>query len=91
MTDQYVGWPKTVNQFENFRPNGWLLGPELDLKQPNQVVRIYHVMSDGNLDLISAVRISQARYAPFVPTAGKYVAKIGERDQIQFEVKEEGK
>ncbi|MCB0826731.1 MAG: alkaline phosphatase D family protein [Armatimonadetes bacterium] len=91
VTDQYVGWPKTVNQFENFRPNGWLLGPELDLKQPNQVVRIYHVMSDGNLDLISAVRISQARYAPFVPTAGKYVAKIGERDQIQFEVKEEGK
>ncbi len=73
---QYDGWPVTVNQYDNYRPEpaGWLQAVEVAGVE-NPVVKVYE---EENGDLVYAVRIrNNAFEAPIYDMSKTYRMEVG--------------
>ncbi len=75
---QFVGWPITISQFDNYgrKAKAWL--PEIsvtDVKNP-----VVQVINESNGKIEYTVRISGNSYRPKVFALGKYTIKISEPD-----------
>jgi hypothetical protein len=75
---QYVGWPRTISQFDNYprKPAAWL--PTVTVGTPDPVVQVVDE-SDGSV--VYTVRIKGNTYAPPVFKAGTYTLNVGEGAQ----------
>lgn len=73
--NRFPGWPLTIDQLDNDgrRPFGYL--PRLQLKRPNQVLKI---INEETRELIKAIRIKGTSFTPSVFAVAKYTLVIGE-------------
>lgn len=72
---QYVGWPITISQFDNFNPRESFQLPTVQLSEADQVVT---VRNSASREVVSSVRIKGNTYQPKVLELGNYTIEIGE-------------
>ncbi len=75
---QYEGWPKTIDQLDNYgrRPVAWL--PQLKIKgAKNPVVQIVDESDDS---VVYTLRIKGTIFSPGVFKSGEYTIVVGEGD-----------
>ena len=80
-TQQYPGWPKTIQQSDNYgrKPVAYL--PTLNIKgQSNPVVRI---IDESTRELVYTLRIQGRSFRPKVFRDGIYTIKIGEGADVK--------
>jgi hypothetical protein len=70
---EFLGWPITVNQFQNYegRVAGWL--PTLTSNVEDPVVTVYRA---DTKELVYAIRIKGNSFTPPVYEAGEYIVKV---------------
>jgi hypothetical protein len=83
-TQQYTGWPRTINQFDNLGAKTEALLPQLRIVGRSDPV--IQVESEG--ELVYCVRIKGNSFQPKVPKTGKYSVTIsdGKRQQTLSDV-----
>ncbi|MGJ8743969.1 metallophosphoesterase family protein [Polaribacter sp.] len=74
---QYVGWPITISQLDNFNPRKTFQLPTLELSKEDQVVTIKKSTTN---EVISSLRINGETFQPKVLELGSYTIEIGEGD-----------
>lgn len=72
---QYIGWPITISQMDNFNPKISFELPTLKLSKENQVVT---VKKNSTKEVVSSIRTKGKTYQPKVLELGSYVIEIGE-------------
>ncbi|WP_051336297.1 alkaline phosphatase D family protein [Aquimarina latercula] len=72
---QYLGWPITISQSDNFKIKKGFELPTLLLNKINQVVTI---RDSYTKELISSIRVKNNTYQPKVLKKGEYNIEIGE-------------
>jgi hypothetical protein len=73
---QYLGWPRTIQQTDNYarQPSGWL--PALEIAGPaNPVVRVFDESTGA---LVYALRIVGNHFQPHTFTCGPHTVEVGE-------------
>jgi len=77
---QYEGWPKTIDQLDNYgrKAAAWL--PELRLNRPDQVVQ---VIDEESLEIVYTLRIKGQNFRPKVFHAGQYSIRVGEGSRMK--------
>ena len=80
-TKQYLGWPKTVDQEDNYGRKAVAYLPTLKITgQNNPVVQVIDE-SDG--EVIYTLRINGTSFRPKVFQKGTYTVKVGEGDSVK--------
>ncbi len=80
-TKQYLGWPKTIDQQDNYGRAAKSYLPTLVITgQVNPVVKI---IDESNGQWIYALRINGTQFRPKVFKDGRYTIEIGEGDRKQ--------
>ncbi len=78
-TKQYPGWPKMIDQLDNYGRKAKAYLPTLKVRgQTNPVVKVIDE-SDGNW--VYALRINGSEFRPKVFKEGTYTIEVGEGDQ----------
>jgi hypothetical protein len=72
---QYVGWPITISQLDNFNPKKTFQLPTLELSKEDQVVTIKKSTTN---EVISSLRINGKTFQPKVLELGSYTIEVGE-------------
>ena len=72
---QYVGWPITISQLDNFNPKKTFQLPTLELSKEDQVVTIKKSTTN---EVILSLRINGKTFQPKVLELGSYTIEIGE-------------
>ncbi|MCF7974046.1 MAG: hypothetical protein K9N55_09550 [Phycisphaerae bacterium] len=81
ITQQYPGWPKTIQQTDNYGRMPLAYLPALNIKgQTNPVVQI---VDESNNDVVYTLRILGQSFSPKVFHEGTYTIKVGEGDHIK--------
>ncbi len=73
---QYLGWPKTINQLDNYSREAvaWLPAVEVDgMDDP-----VVQVINESNDEIVYTLRINGTSFRPKVFREGKYTVKVGE-------------
>jgi hypothetical protein len=71
---QYPGWPRTISQFDNFRPPSWGKLGELSFAVENPVIQVLDAESK---EILYTVRIAGRTFTPAVPKDRAVVVKAG--------------
>lgn len=80
-TKQYPGWPKTIDQTDNYGRKAAAYLPTLNITgQTNALVKI---IDESTGDWVYALRINGQQFKPKVFKPGKYTIEIGEGDEKQ--------
>ena len=74
-SEQYQGWPMTIQQKDNYGREALAYLPELELDKEDQVVQ---VVNESNQEIIYTLRINGKKFRPKVFEKGSYTIKIGE-------------
>ncbi len=77
---QYMGWPVTISQMDNFEIEEGYDLPILEISKEDQVVTVRHNYTN---EVISAVRIKGKIYQPKVFENGNYTIEVGEGKNIK--------
>ncbi|MEL7120312.1 MAG: hypothetical protein AAFO07_12750 [Bacteroidota bacterium] len=77
-SQQYKGWPLTINQQDNYRIKDGYELPTLQLSKSEQVVTVIRSYTS---EVVSSLRIKGNTYQPKVYEAGQYSILIGEGAQ----------
>jgi hypothetical protein len=79
--DQYAGWPKTIDQLDNYsrKPKAWL--PTVTVSGPaNPVIQI----TDQAGEIVYALRINGNTFQPGVFKVGAYTIKVGYPEENKY-------
>jgi hypothetical protein len=80
-TEQYLGWPLTIDQLDNYGRQATAYLPTLVVKgQANPVVK---VIDEASGDWVYALRIRGGEFRPKVFAQGSYTIEVGESDTKQ--------
>ena len=79
---QYTGWPRTINQLDNYgrNPVAWL--PKLQttgMESP-----IVQIIADDTKEIVYTLRIKGASFQPKVFKPGTYTIKVGDPDRNKW-------
>jgi len=77
---QYEGWPKTIEQKDNYGRKAVAYLPELKINKVDQVVQIVDETYD---EIVYTIRIQGREFRPRVFQAGVYTIKVGEGKNIK--------
>ena len=78
-SEQYEGWPITINQTDNYgrQAKGYL--PELSIKGINKPV--VEIINEKNNDVVYSIRLNKNSFKPKIfDTTASYTIKVGEPD-----------
>ncbi len=74
--DQFPGWPKTINQIDNYAREAAAYLPTIKLKENNEpVIRIIEAQTGS---LVYNIRMNGKKFTPKVFEEGEYIIEIGE-------------
>jgi len=75
-TKQYLGWPKTITQQDNYARKAVAYLPSIEVTgKTNPVVQI---IDQQNNEIVYTLRIKGSNFRPKVFKAGKYTIKVGQ-------------
>lgn len=75
-SDQFPGWPKTIDYLDNYGKAPVAFLPTLEIKgQPNTVVQ---VVEKGSNEIVYTLRIRGNRFRPKVFSEGEFVVRVGD-------------
>ena len=82
---QYQGWPRTINQLDNYsrKAVAWL--PEIKVEGISDAV--VHIINDKSKETVYSIRIKGNSFKPKVFATGKYSIKVGEPESGQWKSK----
>ncbi|WP_153558325.1 hypothetical protein [Roseimaritima sediminicola] len=72
--EQYPGWPRTISQFDNYRPPSWGTLGELQFDVDSPVVQLVEADSD---EVLYTVRVAGKRFSPPAPEGRTFRVKAG--------------
>jgi len=72
---QYVGWPITINQLDNYARKAVAFLPTLKINKANQVIQ---VVDEENKEILYTLRIKGTEFNPSVFKVGNYTIYVGE-------------
>ena len=75
-SEQYPGWPITINQLDNYLQSAELFLPKLIVH--GMIDPVVQVLSESGNEIIYTIRINGTEFQPPIPKAGEYRIKIGE-------------
>ena len=78
---QYEGWPKTIEQQDNYGRAAVAYLPELKISKPNQVVQIVNEQTN---EIVYTLRVSGKSFRPKVFQKGSYTINVGEGKSIKI-------
>ncbi len=85
--EQYLGWPKTIHQLENYDREAHAYLPTIQVEGfKDPVVKVY---KESKGELVYALRIKGTNFRPKVFAEGNYTIYVGEPDEEQWKVFEE--
>ncbi|MEM1226652.1 MAG: hypothetical protein AAGJ40_13205 [Planctomycetota bacterium] len=70
----YIGWPRTISQFDNFDPPSWSKLGQLTFDVEDPVVQ---VVDSSSQDVLYTVRINGHTFDPSVPPKGEFDVRAG--------------
>lgn len=73
-TKQYLGWPKTISQFDNYNPKSWDKLGKLTFDVANPVIQL---IDESTNDILYTVRVKGKTYTPKVPKGKSFILKAG--------------
>ncbi len=77
-TKQYPGWPRTINQSDNYSRKAAAYLPTIKVRgQSDPVVQ---VIDEGSGEIVYTLRIKGTSFRPKVFKAGTYTINVGEPD-----------
>ncbi|MCK5861777.1 MAG: alkaline phosphatase D family protein [Candidatus Hydrogenedentes bacterium] len=77
-TQQYPGWPKTIQQADNYGRKAVAYLPPLHIKGgENPVIQVIH---ETDQEVVYTLRIKGSSYCPKVFEAGTYTVQVGEAE-----------
>lgn len=82
---QYLGWPKTVRQEDNYARKAAAYLPALKIRGMDRPV--VQVIDESNGEVVYTLRIAGREFRPKVFAKGKYTVRIGDQDQRTKELK----
>lgn len=86
-TGQYPGWPRTISQFDNYRPPSWGELGELTFDVEDPVVQL---LDAGSGEVLYTVRAKGKTFVPGAPEGRAFLVKAG-KDAPDRIVSEEAK
>ncbi|EMI21443.1 Twin-arginine translocation pathway signal [Rhodopirellula maiorica SM1] len=72
--EQYLGWPRTISQFDNYNPPSWGKLGEMTFNIENPVVQLIDADSK---EVLYTVRIPGKTFTPAAPKDKKFIVKVG--------------
>lgn len=80
---QYDGWPRTIDQLDNYArpPAAWL--PKIEVK--GMADPVVQVIDEAAGEVVYTLRIRGATFQPWVFGAGSYTVHVGEQGTEQWE------
>ena len=78
---QYLGWPKTIRQEDNYsrKAAAWL--PELKIS--GQADPVVSIINEKSGEVVYTLRIKGSSYRPKVFAAGSYTVRVGEGKKMK--------
>ncbi len=73
-TEQYLGWPKTISQLDNYNPSSWGKLGTLSFDVSDPVVQL--VETDSG-DILYTIRVQGRSFTPHAPKSGAFHVKAG--------------
>jgi len=81
-TMQYPGWPRTINQLDNYGRKAVAYLPELKIEGIlNPVVQVINESTD---EVVYTIRLNSSSFKPKVFQAGLYTVKVGEGENSKI-------
>ncbi|MBA7708736.1 hypothetical protein ES703_117640 [subsurface metagenome] len=77
-TKQYPGWPRTINQSDNYSRKAAAYLPTIKVSRMKDPV--VQVIDEGSGEIVYTLRIKGTSFRPKVFKAGTYTIKVGEPD-----------
>lgn len=71
---QYLGWPRTISQFDNYNPPSWGKLGELSFNVENPVVQLIDATSN---EVLYTVRVPGKTFTPGAPKGKSFIVKAG--------------
>jgi hypothetical protein len=76
-TKQYPGWPRTIDQMDNYARQPVAYLPTIEVSgMKNPVVQ---VIDESNDEIVYTLRINGTSFRPQVFKTGKYTVKVGQQ------------
>tara|TARA_R110002073_G_scaffold133122_18_gene280291 strand:- start:8811 stop:10652 length:1842 start_codon:yes stop_codon:yes gene_type:complete len=72
--EQYLGWPRTISQFDNYNPPSWGKLGELSFNVENPVVQLIDATSN---EVLYTVRVPGKTFTPGAPKGKSFIVKAG--------------
>lgn len=84
---QYPGWPRTISQFDNFRPPSWGSLGELKFDVDNPVVQLTDAVSG---EVLYTVRVNGDSFTPVAPRGKQFSIRAGRQSADTVVVQKTG-
>ena len=81
---QYPGWPRTISQFDNYRPPSWGTLGEISFDVQDPVVQI---VDGANDEVLYTVRVKGNKFTPYAPNGRSFIVKAGQNSPDTVVVK----
>ena len=75
---QYPGWPKTINQHDNYARRAAAHLPAIEVA--GLAAPVLQVIDESNGEVVYTLRVRETPFRPKVFTAGTYTVRVGEPD-----------
>ncbi|MCC9640683.1 hypothetical protein LOC71_00230 [Rhodopirellula sp. JC740] len=72
---QYLGWPRTISQFDNYQPPSWGKLGEMTFDFENPVVQLVDAETK---EVLYTVRVPGKLFVPHAPKGKAFIVKVGE-------------
>lgn len=79
---QYAGWPKTIQQTDNYGRKAVAYLPELEID--GQEDPVIQVIDESNDEVVYTLRINGKTFRPKVFSEGKYTIRVGEGENVKI-------
>jgi hypothetical protein len=73
-TKQYPGWPKTINQIDNYSPTSWGKLGKLTFNKVNPVVQLLDAKTNA---VLYTLRVNGNSFTPHAPKGKTFIVKAG--------------
>ncbi len=83
-TKQYIGWPKTINQLDNYGRKAVAYLPELTISGTNEPV--IQIIEEKTNKVVYTIRVNENTFHPKVFTKGKYTIKVGDPENDKWKI-----